>query len=169
MPESIHAALDWLLGIDQDSLSASRMAARALLVYPLGIVLVRLGKKRFIGEFTAFDVILGFTLGSLLASAITDAEGFVPKLAAAFALVLLHYVFSKISFHSDRFGDLIKGHATTLVEDGEIRWDAMRRSHISRQDLLMVLRKKGELEDPAEVRLARLERSGDVSVIPKRD
>jgi len=61
---------------------------------------------------------------------------------------------------------LIKGDAHTLVEDGAISWDTMRRHHISEKDLLSALRINAKTTDLRHVGLACLERSGDVSVIP---
>ncbi|MCA1734002.1 MAG: DUF421 domain-containing protein, partial [Acidobacteria bacterium] len=54
-----------------------------------------------------------------------------------------------------------------LIEDGEILWDNMRKSHLSEKDLLGALYTNGTVTDPADVKLARFERSGDISVIPR--
>lgn len=159
------AAGGQLLGLDADTLTVWQMVARAIVVYVIAVIIVRFGEKRFIGKFSAFDVILGFMLGSILSRAITGSSPFVPSLAAAVVLVGMHYLFAKISFHSDRFGTLVKGHSRTLVENGEIDWSAMRKSNISRSDLLSALRENGQVDGTSGVRLARLERSGNISVI----
>jgi uncharacterized membrane protein YcaP (DUF421 family) len=78
----------------------------------------------------------------------------------------LHWGFAVLAFHLDWFGRLIKGDAHTLVEDGAISWDTMRRHHISEKDLLSALRINAKMTDPRHVGRACLERSGDVSVIP---
>ena len=54
-----------------------------------------------------------------------------------------------------------------LVRDGEIQWDAMRQGHISEKDLVEALRTNGKLTDAHNVQLAYLERSGDISIIPR--
>jgi len=43
----------------------------------------------------------------------------------------------------------------------------MRRNHISKHDLEEDLRLDAELEDASEVKVARVERSGDISFIKK--
>jgi len=73
-----------------------------------------------------------------------------------------------MAFHWDWFGRLIKGDAHTLIEHGEIDWDALRRNHITSKDLIAALHINGKLSDPREVEVARVERSGDISVIPAR-
>lgn len=55
------------------------MAVRAALVEVIGVGLVRLGDQRFIGTCTAFDVIMGIMIGSLLSRAITTAEAALPS------------------------------------------------------------------------------------------
>lgn len=156
--------LSSILGLDQSSLTWWQMMLRASIVYVAAIAMVRLGEKRFLGKNTAFDVILGIVLGSVVSRAITGGSPFAPIIVAGFTLVALHWIFAFLSFRFDRFGTLVKGSSRTLVEDGEIRWDEMRSSHVSREDLLGALRRNGPVEGPERVREARLERNGEVSV-----
>lgn len=63
---------------------------------------------------------------------------------------------------------LIKSNPTVLVRDGVADAQALAREGLSQDDLLEALRLKqvGRIED---ARLATLERSGKVSVLPKAD
>lgn len=158
-----------VLGIGAEELSLGHVLARCVVIYLSGIVLVRIGKKRFIGKMTAFDTIIAIIIGSLLSRAITQADQFGKVLAACLLLIGLHRLFSFVAAYSDRFGTWIKGHDRVLVKDGEILWKAMRRSHLSEQDLMQTLRLNGKTADVAKVKTARLERNGDVSVILKDD
>lgn len=162
-------ALSAALGLGEDVLSWRHMALRAVVVYVAALALVRLADKRFLGKSTAFDVILAVILGSVVSRAITGQSPFVPTLVAAAVLIALHWLLAWIAFRSDRFGTLVKGSPRTLVRDGEIQWDAMRRSHVSRDDLLGALRAAGGVDDVAGVKLARLERNGTVSVVGRDD
>jgi uncharacterized membrane protein YcaP (DUF421 family) len=163
--DSVLSGIRWALGLDADSLAVWQMALRALIVYVWGVVLVRLGEKRFIGKFTAFDVIMGIMLGSILSRAITTAGGFFATLAAALVLVGMHYLFAALTYHFEWLGDLVKGTARTLVIDGQIQWDGMRQSHISEKDLMSALRENADVNDVSKVKLDRLERSGNISAI----
>src|SRR3546814_818751 len=78
-------------------LTIVQMAARAVVVYIVTLLVVRLGKKRFLGKATAFDVILGIMLGSIVSRAITGNAPFLPALAAA-VLIALHWSFSALRF-----------------------------------------------------------------------
>ena len=143
------------------------MTLRAVVVYVATVLMVRLGKKRFMGQSTAFDVILGIMLGSVVSRAITGNAPFFPALVAAAVLLAMHWLFSALAFRSHRFGQAIKGEPRVLVRDGTIDREAMRRAHMSEHDLWEDLRSEGvsRLEQVAE---ARLERSGKLSVIKAR-
>ncbi len=160
-------AVSSLLGLEADTLTAWQMAARAPVVYVAALAMVRLGEKRFLGKSTAFDVILAIILGSVVSRAITGSSPFFATLGAGVVLVGLHWLLAVATFHSDRFGVLVKGTPRELVRDGRILWDGMRKSHVGERDLLGALRANGRLEDPVDVRVARLERDGDISVIER--
>ena len=165
--EGIWEIISQVLGLEVDELSVWHMAIRAFVVYVAALAMVRLGEKRFRGENTAFDLILGIILGSVVSRAVTGQAPFFPTLGAGFVLVGLHWLFSVLAFHSDRFGTLVKGSDRTLVKDGEILWDEMQESHITENDLLDALRTQANIAAVSEVKEARLERGGNISVIPR--
>jgi uncharacterized membrane protein YcaP (DUF421 family) len=155
-----------LLGIGSESFTWYQAALRAVIVYAAALAMVRIGEKRFMGKNTAFDVILGVILGSVVSRAINSNERIIPTLLAGFVLVGLHWLMAVISFRSDRLGDLFKGSTRQLVDKGEILWDAMRKSHLSEKDLMGQIRSEGNSEEIASIEKAFLERSGQISVIP---
>jgi uncharacterized membrane protein YcaP (DUF421 family) len=160
---------DWLqialgLGVEGNELSALQMGARAIVVYAVTLIIVRLGKKRFMGRATAFDVIMGVVLGSVVSRAITGNSPLVPTLAAAAVLVFMHWGLSYLAMSGHVFGGLIKGQARILVRDGQIEWEHMRDEHMTEHDLWEDLRGKG-ISKLSQIAEARLERSGELSVI----
>src|SRR4051812_37536251 len=82
------------LGIDSKEINALQMGLRAVLVYVVTVLMVRLAKKRFMGWATAFDVILGIMLGSIVSRAVTGNAPLLPALVAAAALLMMHAMFS---------------------------------------------------------------------------
>lgn len=156
-----------ILGIGVEELSTLHILVRCLVVYILGIALVRLGNKRFIGKMSAFDIILAIIIGSLLSRSITEKDLFLEILAACLLLILMHRLFSLAAAQSDFFGNWIKGHSRLIVEDGEILWDAMNKSNLSKKDLLETLRLNAKITEVEKVKMARLERNGDISFILK--
>lgn len=158
----------WALGLEAENLNVWQMTLRAIVVYVAAVLMIRVGEKRFMGKNTAFDVILGIVFGSVVSRAITGNAPFFPTLGAGFMLVCLHWLFAALAFRSDRFGSLVKGRARVLIQNGEVQQENMRKSHISEKDLREALRVHGKITDPAEAESAHFERSGDISVIPRR-
>ncbi len=157
-----------LLGIGSESgdLNALQMALRAAVLYCATVVIVRLGKKRFMSKATAFDVILGIILGSIISRAVTGNAPLLPSLAAAMVLMAMHWLFSWIALYSRLFGVAVKGRSRTLIRDGIVDEVALARAHMTTHDLEEDLRSQG-VADAAKVKEARLERSGVLSVIKK--
>ncbi|HSH27021.1 MAG TPA: hypothetical protein VK972_04515, partial [Wenzhouxiangella sp.] len=97
MLEQIGFVLTTVLGLDDNDLTVWQMAARAIVAYPVGIAFVRIGKKRFMGKFTAIDVIMGIIIGSILARVIIGNSPFFESLGEGLVLVLLHYLLALLS------------------------------------------------------------------------
>jgi uncharacterized membrane protein YcaP (DUF421 family) len=166
--ETIHNLAELLLGLSlrPQQLDVWQICLRAVIVYLVMIVFVRFGKKRFLSRATAFDAILVIVIGSAAARAITGNAPFFATLAAVFTLIALHWIISFFTRSSPALGSLFKGNATLLIHNGRIDRDALMGAHMSRDDLDEDLREQG-VASPAEVKEARLERSGQLSVIKK--
>lgn len=168
--DNLWEGLRWALGIGTDpkTYNILQVSLRAFVIYLGGLAILRIGENRFLGKFTAFDIILGFVLGSILSRAVNGSGPLIPSLVATALLVILHYLLAKTAFHTRRLGDLIKGRPEPLVRDGRILWEGMRRKSLSERDLEEALRLNAGLESCDQVKEARFERNGDVSVIKKK-
>jgi uncharacterized membrane protein YcaP (DUF421 family) len=168
--QSLGSLLHEIFGGDypDGDLQVHQIIARTILVFAIGLAIVRIGKSRLIGRVTALDVLIGFLLGSLLSRGITGNASISGTAAASATIVFLHWVLTALACRSHRFGMLIKGHCNLLVKDGEIDEPTMLGSHISRHDLEEALHMKG-LETVAQIHLAFKERNGEISIIPRRE
>jgi uncharacterized membrane protein YcaP (DUF421 family) len=147
------------------SLGTGQMVLRAVIVFIIAVVLARIGSRRFMGRSTAFDLILGFMLGSVLSRAITGQSPFFPTLGASAALVAMHSLVALLAYRFHWFGTLAKGEARLLVKDGRPIHAALRRSLVGQRDLDEALRMNAACTSLEEVKLAHLERDGHISVI----
>ena len=152
------------LGLESRDINVIQMGLRAAVVFIVTILMVRLAKKRFMGRATAFDVILGIMIGSIVSRAVTGNSPFFPALGATAVLLGMHWLFSGIAMRWHGFGSLIKDEPRTLIQNGQVDEQAMRKSHMTEHDLWEDLRSKS-VSSLAEVKEARLERSGQLSVI----
>ena len=134
---------------------------------PATLVMVRLGTKRSMAHRTPFDAILLVILASVLSRAIKGSAPFLAAIGGGAVLVALHRLFALLAFHSHSFGILVKGKSEVIVRDGLCDFRTMRRNHVSTHDLEEDLRLNAHLDEVAQVRLARMERSGEISFIKK--
>lgn len=167
--QTITEFLDTLFGLATSDLTIGHMVARTILIFILGIVLVRIGRKRFIGKLTAFDMILAITIGSLLSRAITMKDQFLEILASSIILVLLHRLFSFLASRFGWFGTLIKGTDTILLENGVIDRKALAKNDLSEQDLMQSIRLNAGVSEIHKIKVVRMERNGDMSVVLRED
>jgi len=148
-----------------DALTFEHMMVRAVVIYCIGLVIIRIGKNRLLGRTTGFDIVLAFILGSLLSRGINGAAPPLPTLATATALVMLHWLVSALSTHNARIERLVKGSQAVLIRDGQLDRETLRRKEVSEKDLAEVLRLNANVEDLSRVRNAYLERNGEISTI----
>lgn len=158
-----------VIGENGKALFWYQMCARGIIVYICTIFFIRISNKRIFGKHSAFDIVMGIILGSVLSRAITGNAPFFETLLTGLVLVLLHRIFAVIAYHQDSFGRLIKGNEILLMEDGDILWDNMKKKSISRNDLQEAVRAKSGTVDMDKVERAYLERNGDISIITKSD
>jgi uncharacterized membrane protein YcaP (DUF421 family) len=166
--DEIRNAIVAVFGFDRGplDLDSLQVAARAVVVFAAGLVIMRLGSRRFLGKATPFDVMLGFLLGSLLSRAISGTAAFMPTIAGTLVIVLLHRVLATIVFHRHKLGLLVKGRPLVVIEDGAVRQDVAKRMRLTPGDIEEALHMHGVMS-AAEVRLATLERNGVITVIQK--
>ncbi|PSN10067.1 DUF421 domain-containing protein [filamentous cyanobacterium CCT1] len=166
MWNSLSSLIRHLLGLDALTLSVEQICLRAAVVYIVAMLMVRVvGDRRFAGKYAAIDIILSITLGATLSRAINGAAPFFPTLAGGVVLVAMHWLLAAVSFQLPQLEPWIKGRSRLLVQDGQVNHSALRTSHLTEGDLKMILRSSVSLTDLNQVELARLEPSGDISVI----
>jgi uncharacterized membrane protein YcaP (DUF421 family) len=155
------------LGLEAKDLTFVQISLRAIVVFVVSIVMVRVANRRFLSKLSAFDAVLGFILASMLARAVNGTAAFFPTLGGGFVLVGLHALLARLAFRFDKFGSLIKGEAKIILEEGKLVREQMRRAEISEKDILEEARLNGLVRRLEDIQLATLERSGEISVIPR--
>jgi uncharacterized membrane protein YcaP (DUF421 family) len=167
-------ALQFLFGGDfpppdpPQHLQMHQAMIRGVFIYLVVLAIIRLGKSRSIGRMSPLDVLLGFILGSLVSRGITGHASLSGTAGASAALVAVHWVLTRLACQWHWFGDLVKGHADLIVENGQPLRDNMLHHHISMHDLDEFIRTKG-IDGLSQVRRAYKERNGEVSVLPKKE
>jgi len=161
--ELLHTLLG--IGTEPRDLTFLQVSVRGVIVFIATLIMVRLGSKRSLAEKTAFDAVFIVIIGSMLARAINGSEAFFPTLGTGFVLVVLHRLFGVAAYYSHFFGILVKGKPVVLVQDGRLESRNMLWEHISKHDLEEDMRLDANTDELSQIKVARLERSGDISFI----
>jgi uncharacterized membrane protein YcaP (DUF421 family) len=154
------------IGLEPKELGFLHIAVRAIIVFFVTLIMVRVGNKRFLSSMSAFDAIVGFILASVLARAVNGSSAFFPTLAGGFVLIGVHRLLAFIAVRCAWFERLVKGTAEELVQRGKVNHNAMRSYQISETDLLEEARLNAQVSKLDEIKSATLERNGEISVVP---
>ncbi len=140
---------------------------RALILYLMVMVALRIMGKREIGQLSVFDLVVSIMIAELSTLPMEDRR--VPIWEAAISigsLVLFQLAVALLQMKSHRFRHWIEGEPSVLIAHGRICDREMRRIRYTVHDLLTQLREQG-YADVADVEFAILETSGQLSVVPK--
>src|SRR4051812_3882275 len=155
-----------LIGPDNGEASAAQLCVRALILFVVGIAYIRVAGRRTFSHASPLDIVVALIVGSNLSRAMTGKAPFWQALAATLLLVVLHRLFAMLTLRWGWLAKVMKAEPVVLVRDGEVDRRAMLRHGIGEQDLLEALRLEQALE-AKDIRLASLENSSKISVVPK--
>ena len=140
---------------------------RAVAIYVLVMVLVRVSGKRAVGQFTPFDLVLLILIGNAVQNGINGGDNSLTGATImAATLIALNYAVAFTTSRSGRVERLVEGVPVVLARDGKLYERVLREQLVSPADFHKALRQH-ELSHVSEVALALLETNGSISVVPK--
>jgi uncharacterized membrane protein YcaP (DUF421 family) len=150
---------------DSTELSVLQMICRAIVVFVIALILIRVAGRRSFGMHSAFDNVITLLLGAVLGRAAVGASPFVPTIAACAVIVLLHRVFAWLAVRSHWFGFVLKGDPIPVFADGAVISKNLYRSLISRRDLAEEIRVRLHRDSFAGIERVFVERNGEVGIV----
>ncbi len=141
---------------------------RTLLAFAGLLVMMRFSGKQQISHLSMFEYIVGITIGSTASFLSVDIkEPFLPTLLGLGLWVAFGILLNNVALRSRRWGKLLRGEPTIVIQNGRILEKAMHKvPNFTIDDLMMMLRNK-DVFDLSEVEFAILELDGSLSVIKK--
>jgi uncharacterized membrane protein YcaP (DUF421 family) len=155
------------IGTAPQDFTVAQLCFRALIVCGVMYAMIRIAGRRFMAQKNAWDVLLAFVMASLLARAINGSTTFWENLVLGLVIAFVYRLIAWLACEFEGFGRLLKGQPVLLVSEGIVKTEALKKHHVSPHDLQEDLRLAGGVESSEAVQIARLERSGDISVIRK--
>ena len=143
---------------------------RALAMYAVLLLIFRLVGKRSLSQITTFDFVILLVVGEATQQALLGEDFSLTRAALVIATLILAERFSDyLSWRFPRFQRATESIPVVLVEDGEVVAHAMRKSHLSVDDIVTAGRTTHGLERLDQIKWAVLESSGGISVVPKHN
>lgn len=142
---------------------------RPIMVYFVLLAAFRIFGRRQLAQLNPMDLTVLLMLSNTVQNAIIGEDNsLIGGLIGAGALLTTNWVLNWVTYRYPRITLAIEGPPQRLIEDGVMDKKTVHRENISAQDLHEVLHRDG-LDQVERVRLAYLEPSGLITVIPKED
>ena len=140
---------------------------RAIVLYILVLIVMRLMGKREIGQLQPFELAIAIMIADLASIPMTDtgvpiSNGIVPILG----LLIMHLLISIINLKSLKLREFICGKPAILIYRGKINEQALKKERFTINELQERLRDKN-IVNVFDVEYAILETNGQISVIEK--
>lgn len=140
---------------------------RAIIIYLIVLIVMRLMGKREIGQLQPFELAISIMIADLASIPMTDPgvpifNGIVPILG----LLAMHLVITVLNIKSVNIRKITCGKPTVLVYRGKIDEEALKRERFTISELQERLRVK-DVFNLGDVEFAILETNGEISVIQK--
>ena len=114
---------------------------RTVIVYLFLLVIIRLLGNRMTGQLTIVELAIMVTLGAIVAPAAQLPDrGIFYGVVALLAALAFHRGVNFISVKNEKVEHLVHGKMSTLVKDGVLQLDEMKKCGISHQQLFAELR-----------------------------
>jgi uncharacterized membrane protein YcaP (DUF421 family) len=141
---------------------------RAVGVYLILLVLLRISGKRTLSQVTTFDFVLILIIAETTQQALLGEDYSLTNMTIiASTLVLLSLLLAYVDFYLPQVSKWVDGAPLIVVRDGEILKDRVRKELVTEEDILESARQKHGIERMDQIKYAVLEKSGDISIIPK--
>jgi uncharacterized membrane protein YcaP (DUF421 family) len=146
------------------------IAGRSFVVYVVILAGLRIGGRREIAQLEPFDLVIILLVANAVQNAMVGADTTLGGgLVSALTLLAANYTISALSFRYPAVRRLVEGTGRVLIADGKFIDDALRREHLTRDDVARIVQERLDVKTPIEdILKAVLEVDGTVSVI-RRD
>lgn len=144
-----------------------RVLIAAPVLYASIILFIRISGKRSTSQMNNFDWIVTVALGSIMASGLLLEEvSLVESLTAIASLLALQAFLTKLVFHQEWAGKLVKAQPALLFADGDFIGQTLRAERVTKDEVLASVRESG-LATLDDVEWVILETDATMSIIAK--
>ena len=127
--------------------------------------LAKIMGHRQIAQMSAFDYIIGITIGSIAAEMATELEEPLRPLLAMVIYALLSVLLEVLALKHPRLRKFISGTPTIILDNGKLYRKNMKKAHLDLSEFLLRCRQQGYF-DLGAIQTAVYEFDGQLSILP---
>lgn len=155
--------------LDEEKVSWAEKIIRPILVYFSLILLLRIFGNREMAELNPVDFVLLLLISESVQNAIIgDDTSLSGGIVGVTVLLGISFLTSYLKYRSKRIETLLEGEPRTLIENGEIKKDAIKREMMTEEDLDVIAHEEN-LESAKEIEKLVLNPNGTFLVNGKDD
>jgi uncharacterized membrane protein YcaP (DUF421 family) len=140
---------------------------RAVIVFCVLLVMVRVSGRRTVGQFTPFDLLVVMLLSESVSTSLTGGDNsLVGGLIVAATLVALNVGAAYLSSHSTKMADLLDGSPVLLGRNGKMFDKVLKKCRLSETEVEEALHEADCTME--EMGYAFLEADGNITIQKKR-
>jgi uncharacterized membrane protein YcaP (DUF421 family) len=141
---------------------------RGALVYVIMLFIFRMAGKRTLASIDTFDLVLTLIISETLQQAlINDDNSMTNALLLVLTLVGLDILLSLLKDRVPALGRVLDSTATVVVKGGKMQHESLKKERVDESDLLSSARLHHGISTLAEIDYAVVEKSGEISIVPK--
>lgn len=145
-----------------------QMCYRALAVFLMALILLRISGRRSFGMKSPLDNVIAVLIGALLSRIIVGVSEFLPVILASLVLVVLHRILGWLTVHSKQLSNLIHGEKICLYQNKTFIKENMTRALVCEEDIMLGVRKSMMSEGMEGIESIYMERNGEISVVKEK-
>ena len=154
--------MSWLFG---NWSHLGEVAGKAALMYVTALVVLRLGERRTLAQWTIIDFATAVAMGAIIGrTALAGSQSYLTGAVALVTLIAVHRAASLLRF-DPVLGKLADHRVRVLVADGQLRGRELRRCGLTDNDLFAQLRQRGIFSLDG-IRYVLYEAKGSITVVP---
>ena len=144
------------------------LVLRAVAIFVFIFIVTRLIGRRELSSLEPFDLILLVVIGDMVQQAVTqDDYSVTGGVIVISTMALMTVAFSYVSFRFRPLRRVMEGEPIVLLENGRPIERNLRRERLTVDEIAEKAR-LSQIDSLDDVRLAVLETSGDISIIPNK-
>ena len=143
---------------------------RAVVVYLILLIIFRISGKRTLSQTTTFDLVLALIISESIQQALLSRDSSVTHaVLLVIGLVGSDIVFSLLKQKSQLFARVAEGIPAVVLKDGKLQEWEMNRERVDEEDIMEAARLRLGLARLDQIAYAVVERSGEISIVPREE